>query len=504
VLPKFTEEMNAWLLHHFSEDEVRVALFQMHPLKSPGPDGFPAIFYQKNWDTVGKDVFCAVLSFLNGGQFDSNLNATNIVLIPKVSSPSQLTDFRPISLCNVLYKTISKVLANRLKSILSLIISPEQSAFVPGRLITDNVLVGFETLHSMASRLSGKDGFMAMKLDMSKAYDRIEWDFLEAMCRKLGFADRWINLIMPCVRTVSFSVLINGRPSGQFIPTRGLRQGNPLSPYLFILCAEALCSSINKAVRDGDIHGVPISRKGFRINQLYFADDCLLFCKASLSEWRSCQGVLSTYEAASGQKINREKTALFFSRNTKQEVRESISQEVGAECTQQFERYLGLPTLIGRSRVSSFNYIKGRIWSKLNGWKEKLLTHAGNEVLLKSVIQAIPTYTMSVFRLPKTLIKEINSLMSKFWWSFKDNFNKISWMSWKKLGWKEIGGMGFRELDCFNMAMLAKQGWRLLKFPDSLAARVFKEKYYPKSSFLLSTLAIDLLSHGEASGTPDL
>jgi hypothetical protein len=489
VLPKVTQEMNAWLLHPFLDDEVRAALFQMHPLKSPGPDGFPAIFYQKNWDVVGKDVCCAVLSFLNGGQFDPSLNATNIVLIPKVSSPSQITDFRPISLCNVLYKIISKVLANRLKSILPHIISPEQSAFVPGRLITDNVLVGFETLHTMASRLSGKEGFMALKLDMSKAYDRIEWDFLEAMLRKLGFADQWINLIMSCVRTVSFSILINGRPNGQFNPSRGLRQGDPLSPYLFILCAEALCSSINKAVMDGDLHGIPISRKGIRINQLYFADDCLLFCKANMGEWRRFQGVLSTYEAASGQKINREKTALFFIRNTKQEVREAISQEIGAGCSKQFERYLGLPTLIGRSRVSSFNHIKGRIWCKLNGWKEKLLTHAGKEILLKSVIQANPTYTISVFRLPKTLSKEINSLMSKFWWSFKDNFNRISWCSWKKLGQKkEAGGMGFRELDCFNMALLAKQGWRLLKFPDSLAARVLKEKYFPKSSFLMSSL----------------
>jgi hypothetical protein len=174
VFPKVTEEMNAWLLHPFLEDEVRAALFHMHPLKSPGQDGFPAIFYQKNWDTVGKDVCCAILSFLNGGQFDSSLNATNIVLIPKVSSLSKLTDFRPISLCNVLYKIISKVLANQLKSILPYIISPEQSAFVPGRLITNNVLVGFETLHTRATRLSGKDGFMAMKLNMSKAYDRME------------------------------------------------------------------------------------------------------------------------------------------------------------------------------------------------------------------------------------------------------------------------------------------------------------------------------------------
>lgn len=208
-----------------------------------------------------------------------------------------------------------------------------------------------------------------------------------------------------------------------------------------------------------------------------------------MREWRCIQKVLSNYEAASGQKINREKTSIFFSSNTKLEVREAISQEVGVDYIQKFERYLGLPALIGRSRVSSFNYIKGRIWSKLNGWKEKLLTHAGKEILLKSVVQAIPTYTMSVFRLPKTLIKEINSLMGKFWWSFKENFNKIPWMSWKQLGRnKEVGGLGFRELNCFNMAMLAKQGWRLLKYPDSLAAQVLKEKYYPESNFLMSSL----------------
>jgi len=131
-----------------------------------------------------------VLSYLNGGTFDVDLNVTNIVLIPKVNSPSKLTDYRPISLCNVLYKLISKVLANRLKIILPHIISLEQSAFVPGHLITDNVLVAFETLHTMATRLAGKDGYMALKLDMSKAYDRMEWNFLEVMLCRLGFETR--------------------------------------------------------------------------------------------------------------------------------------------------------------------------------------------------------------------------------------------------------------------------------------------------------------------------
>jgi hypothetical protein len=194
-----------------------------------------------------------------------------------VNSPSRVTEFRPISLCNVLYKIISKVLANRLKQVLPHIISLEQSAFIPGRLITDNILVAFETLHTMDTRLKGKEGFMAMKLDMSKAYDRLEWDFVEGVLRKIGFANRWISLLMSCIRTVTYLILINGQPHGLITPTRGLRQGDPLSPYLFILCAEVLSSLLQHSSKEGLISGVSLSRGGTRIHHLFFADDSLLF-----------------------------------------------------------------------------------------------------------------------------------------------------------------------------------------------------------------------------------
>jgi hypothetical protein len=154
---RVTDDMNRRLLSSFTEEEIRKALFQMHPLKAPGPDGFPAAFYQRNWSTVGGEVCRAVLAFLNEGRMDMGINSTNIVLIPKVDSPSKPSEYRPISLCNVFYKLISKVLANRLKPILPHIVSPEQSAFVSGRLISDNILVAFETLHTMATRLSGKE-----------------------------------------------------------------------------------------------------------------------------------------------------------------------------------------------------------------------------------------------------------------------------------------------------------------------------------------------------------
>jgi hypothetical protein len=257
-------------------------------------------------------VCAAALHFLNSGHMDSAINATNIALIPKIKNPSCVTEFRPISLCNVLYKIVSKVLANRLKVILPMVISPNQSAFLLGRLITDNILAAYETLHTMQTRLWSKVGFMGIKLDMSKAYDKVEWFFLEVVMTKMGFAERWVSLIMACVRSVSYSIVVNGTPVGHINPSRGLRQGDPISPYFFLLCAEALNSMLSKAESARVITGVPTSKRGPKLTHLFFADDSLLFCKANLVEWRRLTKFLERYEDASGQKLNKDKTSLFF------------------------------------------------------------------------------------------------------------------------------------------------------------------------------------------------
>lgn len=188
-----TEEMNKELIHEFREDEIRTALFLMAPLKFAGPNGFSASFYQSRWHDVGKDI---IRASLNSSISLNSVNAIYIALIPKMKGPQKLIYFRSISLCNVLYKIISKVLANQLKMVLPLIISSTKGAFILDRHITCNILVAYETLHTMNTCLGGKVGYMVVKLDMSKAYmSRVEWEFLKATMVKMRFNMKWINVL---------------------------------------------------------------------------------------------------------------------------------------------------------------------------------------------------------------------------------------------------------------------------------------------------------------------
>jgi hypothetical protein len=485
IKPSVTDEMNLRLTSPFSEHEIDTAMKQMAALKAPGPDGMPPVFYQSYWHVVGSDVSTAVLSCLNSGKLPPSLNHTYVTLIPKTKNPKRVTEYRPISLCNVIYKFIFKVLANCLKKVLPKVISDTQSAFVSGRLITDNILIAFETLHHMHNQRTGRVGSMALKLYMSKAYDRVEWGFLKQVRTQMGFHEKWISMIMECISTVSYSLLINGEPTGLITPTRGLRQGDPISPYLFLLCAEGLNGLLKTAANQGDIHGVSLCRRGPKITNLFFADDSLLFCKATRVECEKIQDILWLYEKASGQKLNREKTTLFFSKNTPQAMQEELKDILGVPSIQQYEKYLGLPSLVGKEKLTCFSQIKERVWSKIKGWKEKLLTQAGREILIKAVVQAIPTYTMNCFKLPVTLCKDIEGLIRRFWWGQRDDQRKIHWLRWEKQCQpKGMGGLGFKELQKFNIALLAKQYWRLMQCKDSLLFKVFSAKFFPTGNIL--------------------
>ena len=222
--------------------------------------------------------------------------------------------------------------------------------------------MAFETLHYLKRKTKGKTRFVALKLDMSKAYDRVEWGFLEAIMQYLGLEERMRRIIMSCLKSVSYSILLNGQPIGSIKPSRGLRQGDPLSPYLFLLCAMGLQGLLQEAEDEGSIKGVAISRYGPRVSHLFFADDSVLFCRATEAECQRVLDILSTYERGTGQKINRDKTNIFFSSNTHHQTQSRIQQILGVPAIRQYEKYLGLPALVGCAKRQSFIYLKERVW----------------------------------------------------------------------------------------------------------------------------------------------
>ncbi|XP_074306671.1 uncharacterized protein LOC141641928 [Silene latifolia] len=478
------DRMNLLLRAEYREEEVIEALNQMHPLKAPGPDGMNGLFFQSFWHLIGKDVVGTVLAILRGELSPAEFNKTNIVLIPKKKAPDKIRDFRPISLCNVVYKLVSKVLANRLKTFLPEIVSENQSAFTPGRLITDNVLVAFEMFHHLKNSRQ-LDGFMALKLDMAKAYDRVEWNFLRRVLEVMNFDQGWINRVMACVSSVSFSVLINGSPSEEFKPERGLRQGDPLSPYLFILCAEAFSNLLRRAVAEEALHGLKISNEAPAISHLFFADDSILFVRATEGEANTVNSILRKYEEASGQLVSLDKTTVSFSKGVPGPVRNQVANRLGVREVEVHERYLGLPTVVGRSKKVITNIIRDKLCKRLHGWRGKILSRAGREVLIKAVANSLPTYVMSVFKIPASFCNELRSMVSRFWWGHGEGSRGISWVSWKKMCRpKAVGGLGFRDFEAFNDALLAKQAWRLVTETNCLWARVMKARYYPRSDFM--------------------
>ncbi|XP_010463143.1 PREDICTED: uncharacterized protein LOC104743796 [Camelina sativa] len=330
---------------------------------------------------------------------------------------------------------------------------------------------------------------MALKLDIAKAFDKVEWNYLEAILKKLGFADKWCNWVMKCITTVSYSVLINGSPSKKIIPQRGLRQGDPLSPYLYLLCTEGLSSLISTSVKANHIHGFRASRNGPAISHMLFADDSLLFCKADEEECNKLLDLLKIYASASGQHVNFQKSAILFGKNIHPNTQQNIKNLTGIIKVGGFGKYLGLPEAIGRDKSNVFTYISQRLQNKLNSWYSKFLSPGGKEVLIKVVATAIPTYTMSCFLLPKKITAHLSGQIRKFWWSGVKDKYKIPWVAWSKLTrLKQYGGLGFKDLHQFNVALLAKQAWRMLKEPQSLLSRVLQAKYFSKSKLMEANL----------------
>lgn len=455
-------------------EEIYSTIFKMDPDSAPGPDGYNGHFFRKYANVLKDDLTLAIAEFFNGHSLPKSFTSTIISLIPKKPNPTSMNDVRPISLCNFKYKIISKILCDRLAPLLNDVISDEQSGFVKGRLIVDNVLLAHDLINDIDRKTKG--GNVVIKVDMAKAYDKLEWSFLIKVMAKMGFSQTFCNLVLNCISNNWFSVQIHGKRMGYFKSSRGLRQGDPLSSSLFIIAQEALSRQINFLSDIGDICSYKSSSLSNSITHLLFADDLLLFTNGKARSLRNLISVLHEYELCSGQSINKTKSTFLCSNyiiGSKKRMIKHILQMGFASLP---VKYLGIPLFKGRIKKCYFDDLVANISSKIFNWKNRFLSHAGKITLVNSVLSSMSIYLLSCIHAPKGVINKINQALASFFWSVHGG-DRTHWCSWNKICLPTSeGGLGVKSLDKVMEAFQIKHAMCFIK-QDSLCAKFFAKKY---------------------------
>ena len=446
-------------------------------LQALGPDVLHAGFFQKFWLMVGKLVMAEIKMVFVEKRVLEYLNKTHISLIPKVQGPKMLGNYRPISLCNSVYKVLTKIIVARLRPHLGKLISPFQTAFVPGRRGSDNVIIAQEIIHSVSKKKRGV-GYMVLKIDLEKAYDKIEWSFIRDMLMRVNLPMDLRDIIMSCVSSVSTSILFNGEALDPIYPSRGIRQGDPLSPYLFIMCMDYLGQLIEEKCHANLWQPVKASQSGPSFSHLLFADDILLFAKADHINCSAIRDVLDEFCNLSGQSLSEAKSRVYFSPNVDRDTRESLSDILGFASTPSLGKYLGFPLKHAGRSTQDYNFILDRVKQKLSGWKASMLSLAGRTVLIQASSAAIPSYVMQCSSLPGKILEGIDRVNRNFLWGSSEEKKKMHWIGWHKVTKpKEEGGLGLQAAKGRNLALLAKLNWRFHTEGEALWAQVLRRKY---------------------------
>lgn len=472
--PQLNDEQRSTLLSVVSPEEIKAAIFDIGEDRSPGPDGFSSRFFKKSWNTIGESVVEAVSEFFTTGKILKQLNHTTIVLIPKSNHANSVGDFRPIACGNVIYKAIAKVLAAKIAALLDFIVDKAQAAFIPGRAMSDNIFLMQELIRGYSrKRVSPR---CIIKIDLRKAYDTISWDFLRHVLIGFGFPDEFVGLIMECVSTPSYSISVNGNLEGFFKGRRGLRQGDPMSPYLFVLCLEYLSRLIKRDTSDSDFNFHPRCGQ-LKITHLAFADDVMLLSRGDAPSVKILMDCLKEFGACSGLHLNVLKSNIYtagMSEDLKLFIQNFSHLQEG---TLPF-KYLGIPLAASKLKVLHFSAFQERISDYIRGWDRAPLSHAGRIELIRSVIQGVQCFWLGIFPLPSSVRNIIVSLCRNFLWG-----SSSAPIAWKQICLPKMeGGLGLRDLDAWNSALLSRILWNIQAKKDSLWIRWVNETYLGNAS----------------------
>ncbi|GKB63767.1 RNA-directed DNA polymerase, eukaryota, reverse transcriptase zinc-binding domain protein [Tanacetum coccineum] len=455
-----------YMIRDISDNEIKAALFDIDSNKAPGHDGYSSQFFKDAWNVIVKEFFKAVRDFFISGKLLKEVNSTVISLVPKISTPRRVSNYRPIACCNVVYKCISKILVNRIKGCLDSLVDQNQSAFIPSRQISDNVLLSQELLRGYHR----KRGYArcAFKVDIQKAYDSVEWSFLRDCLNRFGFHSTMIKWIMECITSTSFSINVNGDLRGFFKGKRGLRQGDPLSSYLFTLIMEVLNLIIKRNIVANPHFKYHWKCKDLKITHLCFADDLMLFCHDDSKSVSVLKNSLNEFGSVSGLFPSFPKSTMFFG-NVRETCRTKILEVMPFIEGKLPIRHLGVPLLSKRLYVNDCFVLVDKVKKRILDWKNKLLSFDGRLQLILSVVGSMQVYWSSMFILPITISNEVERLMRDFLWNygdFKRGKARIKWVDVCKS--KVEGGLGIKSLESWNIALISKHIWNIINKKDSI------------------------------------
>ncbi|KAK2429733.1 hypothetical protein QL285_028147 [Trifolium repens] len=468
VIPNHvTPEINSIMTMLPSSDEIKAAVFALNKDSAPGPDGFGAFFFQHYWEIVKVDVINAVMEFFSTSWILPGFNSNIIALIPKSPDASSITQYRPIAMANFKFKIITKIIADRLASILPNLVSEEQKGFIKDRDIKDCLCIASEAANLIHNKAHG--GNLALKIDITKAFDTLDWSFLLKVLKTFGFNDTFCNWIHATLQSAFLSISINGKSHGYFNCSRGVRQGDPLSPLLFCLAEDVLSRSITKLVTEGKLSLIKGTRNFDVPSHCFYADDLMIYCKGNIAGLKALTELFAAYALESGQVISTSKSTIYSGSISPRRL-DLIVQVLHFNVGSLPFSYLGVPIFKGKPKAYHFQPIVDRVKLKLASWKASLLSIAGRIQLVRSVIQSMLTYTISLYSWPVSLLKYLEKCIRNFIWSGEIDKRKLVTTSWKKVCRPlSQGGLNLRSLVSLNKASNLKLCWTFINSQSSWA-----------------------------------